>query len=192
MADYLIVNQETGIIDNIIVITDPAMVEYFGGRSYYTGARIGDYYNPPEYQEAKINESKVELATFLANNPIKWKDGKYYSVTQEKQSQLTSIIATYQIEVQSNPSAVITWNSTGEECVEWDIKELCALAVAIKNYVKPMVTYQQEKEIEIRNCKSVAEVDAVEIDYSTVAVQPTFETANEETIKKPATEGATE
>ena len=30
MADYLIVNQETGIIDNIIVITDPAMVEYFG------------------------------------------------------------------------------------------------------------------------------------------------------------------
>ena len=197
MADYLIVNQETGIIDNIIVITDPAMVEYFGGRSYYTGARIGDYYNPPEYQEAKINESKVELATFLANNPIKWKDGKYYSVTQEKQSQLTSIIATYQIEVQSNPSAVITWNSTGEECVEWDIKELCALAVAIKNYVKPMVTYQQEKEIEIRNCKSVAEVDAVEIDYSTVAVQPTFETAKEETDNEeakvePATEGATE
>ena len=197
MADYLIVNQETGIIDNIIVITDPAMVEYFGGRSYYTGARIGDYYNPPEYQEAKINESKIELATFLANNPIKWKDGKYYSVTQEKQSQLTSIIATYQIEVQSNPSAVITWNSTGEECVEWDIKELCALAVAIKNYVKPMVTYQQEKEIEIRNCKSVAEVDAVEIDYSTVAVQPTFETDNEESGKEevktePATEGATE
>ena len=197
MADYLIVNQETGIIDNIIVITDPAMVEYFGGRSYYTGARIGDYYNPPEYQEAKITESKIELATFLANNPIKWKDGKYYSVTQEKQSQLTSIIATYQIEVQSNPSATITWNSTGEECVEWDIKELCALAVAIKNYVKPMVTYQQEKEIEIRNCKSVAEVDAVEIDYSTVAVQPTFETAKEETDNEeekvePTTEGATE
>lgn len=197
MADYLIVNQETGIIDNIIVITDPAMVEYFGGRSYYTGARIGDYYNPPEYQEAKITESKIELATFLANNPIKWKDGKYYSVTQEKQSQLTSIIATYQIEVQSNPSATITWNSTGEECVEWDIKELCALAVTIKNYVKPMVTYQQEKEIEIRNCKSVAEVDAVEIDYSTVAVQPTFETAKEETDNEevktePTTEGATE
>ena len=188
MADYLIVNQETGIIDNIIVITDPAMVEYFGGRSYYTGARIGDYYNPPEYQEAKINESKIELATFLANNPIKWKDGKYYSVTQEKQSQLTSIIATYQIEVQSNPSAVITWNSTGEECVEWDIKELCALAVAIKNYVKPMVTYQQEKEIEINNAKSVAEVDSVVIDYSTVAVQPTFEVPDSGTTSE-ATEG---
>ena len=197
MADYLIVNQETGIIDNIIVINDPAMVTYFGGRSYYTGARIGDPYMPPEYKEAKIAQSKQDLAVFLANNPIKWKDGKYYSVTQEKQSQLTSIIATYQIEVQNNPSAVITWNSTGEECVEWDIKELCALAVAIKNYVKPMVTYQQEKEIEIRNCKSVAEVDAVEIDYSTVAVQPTFETAKEETDNEevktePAIEGATE
>ena len=197
MADYLIVNKDTGIIDNIIVITDPEMVDYFGGRSYYSGARIGDPYNPPEYKQSKIQASKEELVQFLASHPIKWKDGKYYSVTQEKQSQLTSIIATYQIEVQSNPSAVITWNSTGEECVEWDIKELCALAVAIKNYVKPMVTYQQEKEIEIRNCKSVAEVDAVEIDYSTVAVQPTFETAKEETDNEevktePAIEGATE
>ena len=192
MADYLIVNQETGIIDNIIVITDPAMVEYFGGRSYYTGARIGDYYNPPEYQEAKINESKIELATFLANNPIKWKDGKYYSVTQEKQSQLTSIIATYQIEVQSNPSAVITWNSTGEECVEWDINELCALAVAIKNYVKPLVTYQQEKEIEINNAKSVAEVDAVEIDYSSVAIQPTFEVPTDEGTDESTGSGSTD
>lgn len=192
MADYLIVNQETGIIDNIIVITDPAMVEYFGGRSYYTGARIGDYYNPPEYQEAKINESKIELATFLANNPIKWKDGKYYSVTQEKQSQLTSIIATYQIEVQSNPSATITWNSTGEECVEWDIKELCALAVAIKNYVKPLVTYQQEKEIEINNAKSVAEVDDVVIDYSSVAIQPTFEVPSDEGTDESTGSGSTD
>ena len=199
MADYLIVNQESGIIDNIIVITNPEMVNYFEGRSYYAGARIGDYYNPPEHQEAKINESKVELATFLANNPIKWKDGKYYSVTQEKQSQLTSIIATYQIEVKTNPSAVITWNSTGEECVEWNINELCALAVAIKDYVKPMVTYQQEKEIEIKNCKSVAEVDAVEIDYSTIAVQPTFETeasseesGESDTTTEPTIEGATE
>ena len=188
MADYLIVNNETGIIENIIVINDPAMVSYFGGRSYYTGARIGDYYNPPEYKQDKIQASKEGLASFLANNPIKWKDGKYYSVTQEKQSQLTSIIATYQIEVRSNPSAVITWNSTGEECVEWNINELCALAVAIKNYVKPLVTYQQEKEIEINNAKSMAEVDAVVIDYSTVAVQPTFEDVSESTESEISTE----
>ena len=192
MADYLIVNQETGVIDNIIVITDPAMVEYFNGRSYYSGARIGDMYNPPEYKEAKISQSKADLASFLANNPIKWKDGKYYSVTQEKQSQLTSIIATYQIEVQTNPSAVITWNSTGEECVEWDINELCALAVAIKNYVKPLVTYQQEKEIEINNAKSVAEVDAVEIDYSTVAIQPTFEVPGDEGTDESTGSGSTD
>lgn len=179
MADYLMVNDETGIIENIIVIEDPAMVKYFGGRSYYAGARIGGYYLPPEYVESRIGQSKVDLETFLANNPIKWKDGKYYSVTSSKQAQLTSIIATYQIEVQSNPSAVITWNSTGEECVEWDINELCALAVAIKDYVKPMVTYQQAKEIELRACEKIADVDAVVIDYSTVAVQPTFETGSE-------------
>ena len=192
MADFLIVNQETGMIDNIIVIEDPEMVKYFGGISYYTGARIGDYYLPPEIKDGKIAETKTALASFLSKNPIKWKDGKYYSVTQEKQSQLTSIIATYQIEVQSNPSATITWNSTGEECVEWDIKELCALAVAIKNYVKPMVTYQQEKEIEIRNCKSVAEVDAVEIDYSTVAVQPIFEVPSDKSTDESTGSGSTD
>ena len=192
MADYLIVNKDTGIIDNIIVITDPEMVDYFGGRSYYSGARIGDPYNPPEYKQSKIQASKEELAQFLANNPIKWKDGKYYSVTQEKQSQLTSIIATYQIGVQTNPGATITWNSTGEECVEWNINELCALAVAIKNYVKPMVTYQQEKEVEIRNCKSVAEVDTVVIDYSSVAIQPTFEVPRDEGTDESTESGSTD
>lgn len=165
MADYLIVNQETGIIDNIIVINDPAMVTYFGGRSYYTGAKIGDHYNPPEYKEAKIKQTKQDLATFLSENPLLWTDGKYYSVTQEKQSLLTSNIATYQIESQTNPQAIITWNATGEECVQWDIQQLCALAVAIKDYVKPMVTYQQRLEIQINNCQSLEELNSIEINY---------------------------
>ena len=174
MADFLIVNQETGMIDNIIVIEDPEMVKYFGGISYYTGARIGDYYLPPEIKDGKIAETKTALASFLSKNPIKWKDGKYYSVTQEKQSLLTSNIATYQIEVQTNPDAVITWNDTGEVCTEWDINELCALAVAIKNYVKPLITHQQELEVQIKACEKLADVEAIEIDYSPYAVQPVF------------------
>ena len=122
----------------------------------------------------KINDSKEKLTAFLSNNPILWKDGKYYSVTQEKQSLLTSNIATYQIEIQTNPSAVITWNSTGEECVEWNINDLCALAVAIKDYVKPMVTYQQKKEIEINQASTIEELNQIEIDYSSVKVQPVW------------------
>lgn len=174
MENVYLTIDENGIITNTIVIEDPAMVEVFQAKPYYDGAKIGDNYLPPEIKEAKIAESKLQLASFLNQNPILWKDGKYYSVTQEKQALLTSNIATYQIEIQSNPGAVITWNATGEECVEWDINELCALAVAIKDYVKPMVTHQQSLEIQINACTTIPEVEAIVIDYSTVAVQPTY------------------
>lgn len=113
----------------------------------------------------KIKQSKNMLEDFLIQNPLQWIDGKYYSVTQEKQSLLTSNIATYQIEVQANPEAIITWNATGEECVQWDIQQLCALAVAIKDYVKPMVTYQQRLEIQINNCQNLEESNSIEINY---------------------------
>lgn len=173
MKDYLIVNDKN-IIENIITIDSLDMVEYFGAKEKYENAKIGDVYFPPILKIEKINNSKEKLSTFLSNNPILWKDGKYYSVTQEKQSLLTSNIATYQIEIQTNPSAVITWNSTGEECVEWNINDLCALAVAIKDYVKPMVTYQQKKEIEINQAKTIEELNQIEIDYSSVKVQPVW------------------
>lgn len=112
-----------------------------------------------------VLKTKQDLQIFLSKNPLLWTDGKYYSVTQEKQNLLTSNIATYQIEVQTNPEAIITWNATGEECVQWDIQQLCALAVAIKDYVKPMVTYQQGLEIQINNCQSLEELNSIEINY---------------------------
>ena len=149
-----------------------------GGRTYKnveTGMLIEQENSLENLKLGKISQSKQDLAIFLENNPILWKDGKYYGVTQEKQSLLTSNIATYQIEVQSNPSAIITWNASGEECVQWDINELCKLAVAIKDYVKPMVTYQQEKEIEINNAQTVEDLNDIDINYPSIAVQPQYE-----------------
>lgn len=113
-------------------------------------------------------DSKTALAEYLASHPLMWTDGKPYSVTEEKQSLLMGNIAAYQIEVQSDPDAVVTWNASGEECVPWEFTELCALAVAIKNYVKPLVSYQQAVEIAINSCETVEDVEAIVIDYSTV------------------------
>ena len=53
MANYLIVN-EAGIIDNIIVINDPEMIEQFNGKEFYNGAKIGEKYFPPELKINKI------------------------------------------------------------------------------------------------------------------------------------------
>lgn len=84
----------------------------------------------------KISESKTALSAYLASHPLQWSDGKYYSVTSEKQALLTSNLALYQISASAGQPFKLTWNSTGDECVEWTYEELAALALAIGTYVQ--------------------------------------------------------
>lgn len=116
----------------------------------------------------KILQSKTDLATFLANNPLTWIDKNQYSVTSEKQQQLTSKIAVAQMAQQAGQPYTLTWNTTGDVCQEWTLENLVALAFAIDAYVTPLVSYQQEKEVEIKNCETAEDVNAIEIDYSSV------------------------
>jgi hypothetical protein len=119
-------------------------------------------------KEDKISESKTALSTYLAAHPIQWSDGKYYSVTTEKQALLTSNLALYQISASAGQPFKLTWNSTGDECVQWTYEELAALALAIGTYVKPFVSRQQELELAIKKCTTQAELDAIEITYDPV------------------------
>ena len=116
-------------------------------------------------KEYKISYSKQVLKDYLVNNPMKWIDGKYYSVTSEKQSLLTSNLALYQVSAAAGSEFKLTWNSTGEECTEWTYENLCALALAIGSYVKPFVSRQQELEIKIKGCTTKDELNAIEIKY---------------------------
>ncbi len=118
-----------------------------------------------EYKTAKITDSKTQLAEYLAANPMTYTDGNQYSVTAEKQSLLTSALARYQIATASGVEATLKWNSTGEECTVWAYDDLTALALAIADYVEPLVAQQQAIEIEINACSTVAEVEAVSIAY---------------------------
>lgn len=129
----------------------------------------------------KITESKTALSEYLAAHPIKWSDGKYYSVTSEKQALLTSNLALYQISVSAGQPFKLTWNSTGDECVEWAYEELAALALAIGTYVKPFVSRQQELEIAIKACTTMEELDAIEINYDPVLKQY-LETAGQKEV----------
>lgn len=117
------------------------------------------------YKETKIKESKIYLSEYLASHPIQWSDGKYYSVTSEKQALLTSNLALYQISTAAGQPFKLTWNSTGDECVEWTYDNLAALALAIGVYVKPFVSHQQELEVDIKACMTSEEVDAIAIVY---------------------------
>ena len=80
----------------------------------------------------KIAESKRMLEEYLSTHPllstVKYSDGRYYSVTAEKQRQLTSKMAIYSIySEQSLPYNLLKWNDTGNVCETWTIEELTPL-----------------------------------------------------------------
>lgn len=120
--------------------------------------------NISQYQEIEIKKSKQQLADFLEKNPYAWIDGQQYTVTQDKQSLLTSQIALYIID----QTATLHWNAQGQPCTIWQPKDLAALAKAIEEYVRPYITYQQQKEVELRACETVEELNSIVIDYNTL------------------------
>jgi hypothetical protein len=118
---------------------------------------------------SKIAESKTSLESFLANKPLKYTDGLYYSVTKDKQNLLSMQFMTYMLEQQAGLTPVLKWNSTGDVCKEWTYKNLVGLSLAIKTYVKPYVSKQQELERQINTCTTKSELDGIVIDYETIA-----------------------
>lgn len=119
-------------------------------------------------KETKIIQSKEMLASYLEANPFLWTDGQYYSITAEKQAQLTSKLMAASAAQTMSTDYHLTWNSTGEVCREWTLEDLYALAFAIDSRVTALVTYQQIKEVEIRNAETIEDVKAIAIDYDSV------------------------
>lgn len=114
----------------------------------------------------RIADSKMALATYLESHPLTWADGKQYSVTAEKQSLLNNALAVYELAIAAGQPAELSWNATGEECTHWEYDALCALALAIAEYVKPLVSRQQAIEVAINAAQTAEEVNDVEISYS--------------------------
>lgn len=95
----------------------------------------------------KVAESKEKLAEWLENNPMLYTDGKYYSVTAEKQSLLNGNLASYERAKAINVEYPLKWNSTGSECTPWDYTDLLTLSLTIAGYVAPKVSKQQAIEL---------------------------------------------
>lgn len=129
---------------------------------------------PPEpdaLEEAKadkIAKSKTDLADYLETHPLQWTDGEYYSITAEKQQQLTSKIMAATMAQTLSTEYTLTWNSTGEVCREWTLQDLSALAFAIDARVTSLVSYQQTQEVAMRNAATEEELNAIVVDYNSV------------------------
>lgn len=158
-----------GIYKNTIVSSKDFVISYCkeNGLSYEEVEGVV-YDHLAENKTARIAQSKADLETYLAEHPIQWTDGEYYSITQEKQNQLTSKIMAATMAQTLSYDYTITWNSTGEVCKAWTLTDLSTLAFAIDERVTALVTYQQEKEVEIRNAQTQEELDSIVVDYDTV------------------------
>ena len=126
-------------------------------------------YLPPDtltpFKESKIIESKDKLAEWLEDNPMLYTDGKYYSVTAEKQSLLNGNLASYERAKAVGVEYPLKWNSTGSECTPWDYTDLLTLSLTIAGYVAPKVSKQQAIELQIKACTTVEEVNEIVINY---------------------------
>lgn len=120
------------------------------------------------YKQQAIDSSKLMLEEYLSTHPITWTDGRQYSITRDKQQQLTSKILSATISQQTSTPYTLTWNSTGAECTTWELSDLMALAFAIDARVTALVSYQQAQEIAINAAQTQEELDAIVVDYDTV------------------------
>lgn len=116
----------------------------------------------------RIAQSKADLETYLAGHPLQWTDGEYYSITAEKQNQLTSKIMAATMAQTLSTDYTLTWNSTGEVCKEWTLQDLSALAFAIDARVTKLVSYQQAQEVAMRNAETLDELNAITVNYDEV------------------------
>lgn len=121
-----------------------------------------------EAKAEKIAQSKEDLAAYLETHPITWTDGEQYSITAEKQAQLTSKIMAATLAAQSSTPYTLTWNSTGEVCKEWTLTDLSALAFAIDKRVTALVTYQQTQEVAMRDAETMEALETIVVDYDSV------------------------
>ena len=119
-------------------------------------------------KEQKIIKSKTDLQTYLAEHPLQWTDGKYYTITAEKQQQLTSKLLSATFAQQTGTEYDLKWNDTEQVCEPWTLENLTALAFAIDTRVTALVTYQQEKERLIRDAETLETLESIVVNYDEV------------------------
>ena len=117
------------------------------------------------HKTKRIQESKILLAKWLNDNPILYTDGKYYSVTEEKQALLNGNLASYERAKSVGIVYDLKWNATEQPCESWSYTDLLTLSLNIAAYVAPKVSKQQYLEVQIRNCETIEDINAIMIDY---------------------------
>ena len=124
----------------------------------------------PEIQSSRQEENKVALATWLAGHPLTWTDGNVYGVTEEDQNEMSLNLQQYQVQVSVGREAVLEWHTQKKQCHTFTPEHYTALLLAIIDYVYPYRRYQESVKAAIFNARTIEEVNAIQIDYSSVSI----------------------
>jgi len=125
-----------------------------------------------EYKDVRIQESKNLLEKYLNEHPLisNCKDGIFapYSATIDKQNLFTGQAVLYYFNTLNGIPDTLTWNEKGKPCVPWTMEEAIVFMNAMKAYTKPLVSAQQQYEVDIQALPDKAAVEAYVIDYGSV------------------------
>ena len=158
------------VIRGIVTAMDPNTEALEAWRAAASAAAL------PARKVERIAESKAQLADYLLAHPLQWTDGQRYAITAEKQQQLTGKIMSATLAAQTGTPYALTWNATGQECQDWTLENLTALAFAIDARVTGLVSYQQAQEVAMQAAATLEELEAIPVDYDSVPL-PGCETA---------------
>ena len=158
IANLIEVDDETKVYPGMTLLEDGTFV-------FIEPEIKPQYENIEEAKKAKIKSSKDLLKIWLEEHPLLYTDNKYYSVSEEKQALLNGNLSSYERAAKIGIEYPLKWNSTGEECTDWNYTNLLALSLSIAEYVAPRVNQQQLIELSIKACTTIEEVNNMEIKY---------------------------
>ena len=122
-----------------------------------------------EIKNKFILKSKENLSTYLENNPLYSNchrgEYSYYTVTFEKQVQLTQKFTAHMTLTQAGIPDVLTWNCTSGVCEEFTDEEIIQLIYEMNAYVTPLVSKQQHLEKDIVSCETKEELLEINIEF---------------------------
>jgi hypothetical protein len=77
---------------------------------------------------------------------------------------------TYYFNTVNHIEDTLMWNERGKPCTVWTMEEALKFMNAMKAYTKPLVSAQQQYEVDLLALPDKAAVEAYVIDYSTIPV----------------------
>ena len=122
----------------------------------------------PNLRAAKQQKNKKSLASWLAAHPLTWTDGKVYGVTEQDQTEMAFNLTKYQLQSSAQEQYVLEWHPQKKERHTFTFEQYKALFLAIDSYVDPYRRHQESIKQAIYEANTAEEINAIQIDYSTV------------------------